>query len=60
MKGYDQEYGRWLNSPVLTDAERAELVSIENDEETKELRFGAPMDFGTAGLRSTMSWVSEI
>ena len=23
-------------------------------EETKELRFGAPMDFGTAGLRSTM------
>ena len=54
MKSYDQEYSRWLTSPVLTDDERAELASISNDEETKELRFSALMDFGTAGLRSTM------
>ena len=54
MKNYNLEYEKWLNSPALTDDERAELLSIRDDEEAKELRFGAPMDFGTAGLRSTM------
>ncbi len=54
MKNYNAEYERWLNSSVLTDCEREELVSISNNEEEKELRFGAPMSFGTAGLRSTM------
>ena len=51
---YNVEYQRWLNSSVITDEERAELLSIENNEEAKALRFSAPMDFGTAGLRSTM------
>ncbi len=51
---YNLEYQRWLDSDVLTPAEKAELLSIKDNEETKELRFGAPMDFGTAGLRSTM------
>ena len=54
MEKYNLEYQRWLASDALTDAEKAELVAIAQDEETKELRFGAPMDFGTAGLRSTM------
>ena len=54
MKNYQLEYEKWLASDKLTEAERAELLSIQNDEETKELRFGSPMDFGTAGLRSTM------
>ncbi len=51
---FNKEYERWLNSSVLTDAEREELISIKNDSEAKALRFSAPMDFGTAGLRSTM------
>ena len=51
---YNVEYQRWLNSSVITDDERAELLSIANNEEAKALRFSAPMDFGTAGLRSTM------
>ena len=51
---YNAEYQRWLNSSALTEEEHAELVSIENNEEAKALRFTAPMDFGTAGLRSTM------
>ncbi|MBQ7356037.1 MAG: phospho-sugar mutase [Clostridia bacterium] len=51
---YNTEYKRWLASGELTDTEREELLSIENNEELKEERFGAPMDFGTAGLRSTM------
>ncbi len=54
MNNYNAEYERWLASPVLTDSERAELISIKDNEELKELRFTAPMDFGTAGLRSTM------
>lgn len=54
MKNYQIEFEKWLASDKLTPDERAELLSIQNDEETKELRFGAPMDFGTAGLRSTM------
>ena len=55
MKNYEIEYKRWLASDKLSDAERDELISIENDEEAKALRFTAPMDFGTAGLRSVMN-----
>ena len=55
MNAYNTEYERWLNSPSLTSEERAELASIKDDEEAKALRFAAPMDFGTAGLRSVMN-----
>ncbi|HBJ18612.1 MAG TPA: phosphoglucomutase, partial [Clostridiales bacterium] len=51
---YQKEYERWLASDALTKEEKAELVAIAGDEEAKALRFSAPMDFGTAGLRSTM------
>ena len=51
---YNNEYKRWLQSDALTEAEKNELISIENDEKTKALRFAEPMGFGTAGLRSTM------
>ena len=51
---YNNEYQRWLNSTVISEDERAELLSIAENEEAKALRFSAPMDFGTAGLRSTM------
>ena len=51
---FNREYERWLNSPYLTEKEKAELSSIANDNEAKAMRFSAPMDFGTAGLRSTM------
>ena len=55
MKNYESEYKRWLDSDKLSAAERDELISIANDEEAKALRFTAPMDFGTAGLRSVMN-----
>ena len=51
---YNAEYKRWLASSVISEDERQELISIQNNEEAKALRFTAPMDFGTAGLRSTM------
>ena len=55
MKDYNNEYERWLASSALTDDERRELEAIRDDEEAKALRFTAPMDFGTAGLRSVMN-----
>ena len=51
---YNQEFEKWLNSPIITEEERAELISIKDNEELKEFRFSTPMSFGTAGLRSTM------
>ena len=49
-----KEYEKWLSSPVLSDAERAELESIKNDPKEIETRFFGPLEFGTAGLRGTM------
>ena len=55
MNTYEIEYKRWLEAEALTEAELNELKSIKDDEEAKALRFSAPMDFGTAGLRSVMN-----
>lgn len=54
MNNYSTEYKRWLGFEGLSEQERNELNSISQNEEAKALRFSAPMDFGTAGLRSTM------
>ena len=51
---YNLEFEKWLNSDSLSESEKEELLSIRNNEELKALRFSVPMDFGTAGLRSTM------
>ena len=51
---YSLEYKKWLDCKLLTEAEKEELISIADNENTKAMRFSAPMDFGTAGLRSTM------
>ncbi len=48
------ELERWLTSNALTQEEREEVLSIREDADTVELRFGCEMSFGTAGLRSTM------
>ena len=54
VEPYEAEYRRWCASDALSAEEREELISIANNEELKKLRFSAPMDFGTAGLRSDM------
>lgn len=51
---YKAEYERWLISDALTDDEKAELKSIEADENEIRERFFAPIEFGTAGLRGIM------
>ena len=47
-------YEKWLNSPALSPAEKAELEAIKNDPKEIESRFFGPLEFGTAGLRGTM------
>ncbi len=54
IQSYTAEFEKWLTSPVLTEEERAEVASIADDEELKKFRYGIDMEFGTAGLRSTM------
>ena len=54
MANYLDNYNRWLNSDKLSDAERAELLSIRDDDKEIQLRFTDYLSFGTAGLRGTM------
>ena len=51
---YRENYEKWLNSPALSPAEKAELNSIQGDEKEIESRFFDQLAFGTAGLRGTM------
>ena len=51
---YQDTYRQWLSSPALSEAEKAELLAIENDPKEQESRFFAQLEFGTAGLRGTM------
>ena len=51
---YKQTYELWLNSPALSEAEKAELTAIAGDEKEIESRFFSQLEFGTAGLRGTM------
>ena len=48
-------YLKWLNSPILSNDEKEELKSIENNEKEIEERFIADLTFGTAGLRGIMT-----
>ena len=51
---YKKNYELWLNSPALSEAEKAELSAIAGDEKEIESRFFSQLEFGTAGLRGTM------
>ena len=51
---YRDTYEKWLNSPALSAAEKAELEAIREDDKEIESRFFAQLEFGTAGLRGTM------
>ena len=48
-------YNEWLNSPFLTEKEKAELESIKGDEKEIIERFNKDLEFGTAGLRGVMT-----
>ncbi|MBQ9162530.1 MAG: phospho-sugar mutase [Clostridia bacterium] len=54
MEKFMENYLTWVESDKLSDAERAELLSIRDDEDEIKLRFSSYLSFGTAGLRGTM------
>ena len=54
MKEFWNTYNNWLNTDALTDAEKAELRAIQDNEDEIALRFSHGLSFGTAGLRGTM------
>lgn len=54
MEKYLENYHRWLECPLLSESEKAELIAIGNDDDEIKLRFSSYLSFGTAGLRGTM------
>ena len=50
-----ENYEKWLSSPVVDEASKAELRGIADDETELKSRFMSYLSFGTAGLRGTMA-----
>ncbi len=48
---FKSKYESWLNSDILSDEEKKELLSISDNEKEIEYRFGKDLGFGTAGMR---------
>ena len=48
---YTEIYHNWLNDTRLTAEGKAELESVKDNNEEIEYRFGAELEFGTAGMR---------
>ncbi len=56
MENYITEnYEKWLSSPVVDEATKAELRAVRGDENEIKSRFVSYLSFGTAGLRGTMA-----
>ncbi len=53
---YKEKYESWLKDPALSEEGKAELSSIAGDEKAIEYRFGAQLEFGTAGMRGIIGY----
>ena len=53
---YQSVYRQWLENPALCEEGRAELESIKGDAKATEYRFGAELEFGTAGMRGIIGY----
>ena len=49
-------FNNWINNPLLGKEGDAELSAIENNKREIELRFGAELEFGTAGMRGIIGY----
>ena len=47
-------YNEWLNSSLLNEKEKEELLSIKDNDEVIKDRFYKDLAFGTGGLRGVM------
>ena len=54
MRDYSKIYQTWLNSELLNKEEKAELLSIKDNDELIKDRFYRDLAFGTGGLRGVM------
>ena len=54
MEFYTKEYQKWLNSSLLSEEEKKELLQIQDNEDEIKERFYSSLEFGTAGLRGKM------
>ena len=51
---YKASYNRWLESPLVDDETKKELLLIKGNEKEIEERFYRDLEFGTAGMRGTL------
>lgn len=51
---YLDNYKKWLNSDAVTENDKCELRTIENDAKELEDRFYRNLEFGTAGMRGVL------
>lgn len=54
--GYEKIYKSWLSDKRLSSEARTELESIKDNKEEIEYRFGAELEFGTAGMRGIIGY----
>ncbi|MBO5327640.1 MAG: phospho-sugar mutase [Clostridia bacterium] len=53
---YAEIYERWLGDERLNEEAKAELLSVKDNLEDVEYRFGAELEFGTAGMRGIIGY----
>ena len=51
---YLKNYERWIESSVLSDTDKQELLEVKNDTKELEDRFYRDLEFGTAGMRGVL------
>ena len=54
MKDYEKRYNEWINSKVIDEESKKELLEIKGNESEIEDRFYKDLEFGTAGLRGVI------
>lgn len=54
--GYIETYNNWTSDKRLNAEARAELENIKDNKEEIEYRFGAELEFGTAGMRGIIGY----
>lgn len=53
---FKETYESWLNDERLSPEAKAELTSVQDNIEDIEYRFGAELEFGTAGMRGIIGY----
>lgn len=53
---FKETYASWLNDERLSPEAKAELESVQGNIEDIEYRFGAELEFGTAGMRGIIGY----